>query len=236
LLPALATYLVSIYGVYEPGWPGLLFVIGRTSQPLKVRLYGYIYDPRHKIKHGETLSVTDRWILNLLQRGLRPEILLLETCPLTEWKARERFHIARWKRINPRLCNRLPGGEGPEPGGTRLKLVCEKCGRARTRGANGGHQLGCAFCLGFYHKEWCRNNKAKRNTTAKRRYHTNPEKFREQDRRKKQELRLRNPEEYRAKRRALTTSPEFRVWRRAYDKRRRKAISRQSTCPLPCNL
>jgi len=149
--------LAYIYGVHHPGRPDRIFVVGKTCQPLKARLGGYRSAARHKSKHGTGLQPSERWVLCLLQRGLRPEIRLLETCRLTDRKPRECFHIARWKRINPRLCNRLPGGEGPEPGGTRLKLVCDKCGRARTRNSWG--QLGCRVCGKAYRTAYDRKRR-----------------------------------------------------------------------------
>ena len=91
----------SIYGLADPG-TGKFRYVGQTHRTLGARLYHHIWDAIHHSHKNRK----DAWICNLMVRGLRPNIVLLEET--SSWKTREKFWISQF----PDLLNCTEGGEG----------------------------------------------------------------------------------------------------------------------------
>lgn len=91
---------VSIYGLTDPRTNQVRYV-GKTVQPLKLRLQQHIFPARtHRQNHARA-----QWIRALIEQGLKPEIVLLETVPESEWREAERRWIAHYKGQNATLAN-----------------------------------------------------------------------------------------------------------------------------------
>lgn len=126
---------ISIYGLFDPRKPNALCVIGKTSQPLNYRLHGYINEARRKKRLGCHLMPSLVWVLDLLNKGLKPEIRLLLMSSKAMWKKDERGVLAFYRNDGHPLLNVRDGGDGPEDG--FIKEFCESCGTKRKQYPNG---------------------------------------------------------------------------------------------------
>lgn len=98
-----------IYALSDP-ISGEVRYVGKSFDP-EGRLDGHIKDCRR----GNTYSA--RWIRSLINRGLTPNLNILEKVPgLDSWEAREIFWIATLRKAGCRLTNLTDGGEGLKKG------------------------------------------------------------------------------------------------------------------------
>ncbi len=93
--------ITYIYALKDPITKEIRY-IGRSKYP-KQRLYEH-----HHIKRLMGPTHRNRWILSLLNQGLRAELSILEECNEKNWSEREKYWIAN----TPNLTNTLLGGEG----------------------------------------------------------------------------------------------------------------------------
>ena len=95
-----------VYGLRDPR-DGLVWYVGRSARP-RARLSGHTSS-----RYGN--SARARWIRGLLLAGLRPELVLLETCSTEEQAFEaEAMHIEKARTTNPRLTNsERAGTAGP---------------------------------------------------------------------------------------------------------------------------
>ncbi|MBF0261548.1 MAG: hypothetical protein HQL97_06950 [Magnetococcales bacterium] len=80
-----------IYGLIDPRNRSLRY-IGKTHKRREVRLQEHIQAATEK------QSPVYKWIGELLDKGLTPEIFILERVPKEQdWRLAERFHIEKWR-------------------------------------------------------------------------------------------------------------------------------------------
>lgn len=99
-----------IYGLFDPETK-LLRYIGRTRNP-EQRLYQHLYQHRNW-KGDETHKI--HWLSFLLERGLEPEMEILDECPeddIEELKRLEEFYINYFKFLGAPLTNGTPKSFG----------------------------------------------------------------------------------------------------------------------------
>ncbi len=100
--------MIKIYCLSDP-IIGEIRYIGKTSQTLQQRLS----------KHLSRFSLVpathkNNWIKELLFKGLKPTIELLDCVPTDDWEFWEQWYIAYFKGFGIRLTNGTNGGEcGP---------------------------------------------------------------------------------------------------------------------------
>jgi hypothetical protein len=96
---------VYIYTLTDPETLDIMYV-GKTNN-ITVRLW-------HHIKTATRYNAAkNRWLISLSERGLTPELNVVETVQLSNWQERERFWIAEFRRMGFPLTNTLAGGNGP---------------------------------------------------------------------------------------------------------------------------
>lgn len=97
---------VFIYGLCDPETKSVRY-IGKARQPHE-RFVNHIGEA----KRGSHLPV-HCWIRSLVERGLTPELRVLEECPESVWQSLEREWIANIRLYKGReLLNVADGGEG----------------------------------------------------------------------------------------------------------------------------
>ena len=94
---------VKIYGLVDPETKKIRYV-GKTVKSLSSRLSNHLYNAK-KTKHNKHLS---NWICKLLNKGLKPLIIVLETANKENWKDVE----MKWIKDTPNLINLTEGGDG----------------------------------------------------------------------------------------------------------------------------
>lgn len=98
--------MVRIYVLIDPITKEVRYV-GITTKLLRVRLANHIYDAK-KLKNHRA-----KWINSLLKKGLKPEILSIDsTNSIEEAFEKEKFYISSFKAYNINLVNETEGGEG----------------------------------------------------------------------------------------------------------------------------
>lgn len=117
-----------IYGLYDPGKPEVVMVVGKTVRTLSQRLAGYVSKVGYELSKSRKLSSAHKWVNDLLIAGIRPGIRILETCKNKNWRSREKRSISIWQKRNPKLRNSHSGGAGADIKG--IKYICE-CGEKR---------------------------------------------------------------------------------------------------------
>ena len=96
-----------IYVLIDPE-TGEIRYVGATTTSQKQRLREHINDARRRAK-----SYVHRWILSLLDRGLEPEMLVIEEVPADGNRVEaERRWIAHYRAEGARLANLTDGGDG----------------------------------------------------------------------------------------------------------------------------
>lgn len=116
--------ITKIYGLADPR-TGHLRYVGKTVRSLKERLAGHT-EVRHRKFHNA------RWVNSLWNKGLRPEIFLIEEVSGTG-SDEERFYIAYFRSVGCDLTNATEGGEGWSPSAEiREKLRAAATGRTKS--------------------------------------------------------------------------------------------------------
>lgn len=115
-----------IYELFDPRQPESPRVVGKTIQSLRARLAGYINGAKRFRSKGHPLIPSARWVLHLVDKGVLPEIRMIEQCPFAEWKNRERHWIAIYRARGYLLLNVHPGGNGTSLPGAQSKK-CPLC-------------------------------------------------------------------------------------------------------------
>lgn len=93
---------ISIYGLKDPR-SGLIRYIGKSLRP-KARFQSHCYETAVGNPHKA------RWIVQLRDEGLKPELIILETCNETNWSERERYWIKAGRDLGWPLVNVQKGG------------------------------------------------------------------------------------------------------------------------------
>lgn len=91
---------IYIYGLVCPETNNIRYV-GKTEQSLKKRLNQHLYSK--KINNPYKWN----WINKLKEKGLKPIIILIETCNINNWVEREKYWINQYEN----LTNLTQGGE-----------------------------------------------------------------------------------------------------------------------------
>lgn len=107
------TRLAIIYSLHDPRDPAPVRYIGCTMAAGK-RMKAHTGAPRPRRPH---LPPSPRWAwrFELHALGLAPIFRIMEECPASEMKARERAAIARARASGEPLLNGTAGGDGPNP-------------------------------------------------------------------------------------------------------------------------
>lgn len=87
----------------------------------EIRYIGKSVNPQRRFKNHilyETRANTHkaRWLNILLQKGLTPQIIILEKVNKSEWEIKEKFWIQKFKSNGISLTNETDGGDGREKG------------------------------------------------------------------------------------------------------------------------
>lgn len=106
--------LYTMYALLEPNTTNVRYV-GCTVNP-KERMYNHKTAVRYR---SDPVAL---WVADLLQRGLSPQVIILEETPD---QTREAFWIAHYKHLGHSLTNLSAGGAG-NPGWTHPEDVREK--------------------------------------------------------------------------------------------------------------
>lgn len=119
----LAPKTTFIYRLDDPE-TGETRYVGKTNDPKK-RLRGHIRDARRERYHK------GYWITNLLARGLKPLMVIIEEVPFEIWRERELYWIHFYLEHGHPLTNTYFGSEGTGiiPPETRAKLSAVKKGK-----------------------------------------------------------------------------------------------------------
>lgn len=91
-----------VYGLQDPLTQELRYV-GATNN-LQRRMVAHLSSSRKTHK--------ERWVRSLLDRGLKPDIFVIEEISEKDWRESERFWIAYFRYIGANLTNHTDGGEG----------------------------------------------------------------------------------------------------------------------------
>jgi len=95
-----------IYGLFDPREPWLMMYVGKGRK-------------ERTQAHWKDFVRTDRavnrkllgWFRRLKSSGVVPSWKFIEeNIPVEKWEQRERFWIAEWREVNPKLCNISDGG------------------------------------------------------------------------------------------------------------------------------
>lgn len=99
-----------VYGLKDPRNSRVRYV-GISPEPER-RLGQHIYDSK---RHNS--SPKDKWIVELVSLGLRPQLDELETVTIPDWPSREQFWINHYRAQNIDLTNvpRCDGSGRPQP-------------------------------------------------------------------------------------------------------------------------
>lgn len=93
--------MATIYALVDPRTKEVRYV-GKTSQPLQIRLNQHWNTRTHRNNHKEC------WLRNLEKEKLKPFIRVLEECPEDLWQEREIY----WMTQFDNLTNTCEGGGG----------------------------------------------------------------------------------------------------------------------------
>ena len=102
--------VVIIYALRDP-CSGAIRYVGKTVCTPRRRLQGHLAKSRDQ-KNGS--GHCHRWIRQLLRKGLRPRIEVLEETDRASWQERERYWIVYGKSEGWPLTNETAGGDGAE--------------------------------------------------------------------------------------------------------------------------
>src|SRR5688572_13966194 len=104
----------KIYALVDPISNEIRY-IGFTIHSLECRLKGHL-------KYAELVNChRSRWIWQLLKRGLKPSVILVQEVPIEAWSRAERYWISYFRSLDCPLTNETNGGEGV----TGVKLSAE---------------------------------------------------------------------------------------------------------------
>lgn len=115
----------TIYGLRDPDTKQIRY-IGYSSN-LQQRYSYHLSDPKRTHKGN--------WIRSLKQKGLKPELVVLEECNADNWAERERAWIAQAKAQGLPLTNATDGGEGaynPSPETLARRAASLKGNKSKT--------------------------------------------------------------------------------------------------------
>jgi hypothetical protein len=93
-----------IYALVHPN-TGLIRYIGKTATGLNTRLNGHIAKSKRKN------TPVNKWVHQLLERGIRPAIVLIKAYKRGSWGKAERYWIRHYRRTY-KLLNVCDGGNG----------------------------------------------------------------------------------------------------------------------------
>lgn len=96
---------VYIYGLVCPITNNIKYV-GKTIQRLELRLKGHICLYKHDITYRAN------WIRSLKDKGLKPNIILIEVCNENNWEEREIYWIAYYSKLFVLTNHQKGGGNG----------------------------------------------------------------------------------------------------------------------------
>lgn len=94
---------VKIYGLVSPDIPEKIRYVGKTKNAIRTRLN------EHWCSRKKGTTPVAYWIKSLEQKGLKPQIKLLDMCSENYWEKYEKFYISYFK--NNELVNYEPGGK-----------------------------------------------------------------------------------------------------------------------------
>jgi len=97
-----------IYGLFDPR-NGELRYVGKTEGSLRIRLQHHLY----RARHSKSNTYKANWLRSVLDAGLTPEVVELETAPDASSLAdAECWNISYYRSLGCRLTNLTKGGEG----------------------------------------------------------------------------------------------------------------------------
>ena len=101
--------MTHIYALIDPETAQMRYV-GKSNDPIR-RLGRHLSTARMDTKIGN--KKFEKWLLELVARGHRPGIVVLETIEHIRWKDAERYWISQLRAAGFALLNVHPGGAGP---------------------------------------------------------------------------------------------------------------------------
>lgn len=91
-----------IYALLDPT-THLIKYIGKANDP-QLRLYRHMREKGHSHKNS--------WLHGLKEKGLIPELIILEEVPVSQWQQREKYWITFYRSQGIDLVNGTDGGDG----------------------------------------------------------------------------------------------------------------------------
>ena len=134
-----------IYGLFDPRIPDVIWYVGKSNNP-HIR---FQYHKKAARKENNN-SPVQKWFRRLQAEDSEPRFRILETCPFSEWKERERAMISLHRKKNLLLLNVWDGGNGADVKGQ--KEFCE-CGEKRVQ-LYPTDTLRCPICRKAERKEY----------------------------------------------------------------------------------
>lgn len=99
--------VVKIYALVDPR-TGSVRYVGKTETSLRRRLSMHI----SHVRTGYLCGPCQKWIAELMNVGLRPQIIALEEVDRTNWESAERKWINHYRSLDAQLLNISDGGVG----------------------------------------------------------------------------------------------------------------------------
>jgi len=112
-----------IYVLKDPR-DGRVRYVGKSNDPKK-RLRWRIAQARGGMEEPHSSA----WIKSVLDAGYRPEVIILETVNLTDWRDAEQRWIKHFRDNGMQLTNHAAGGDGPNG---RVMPVAERIARRKS--------------------------------------------------------------------------------------------------------
>jgi hypothetical protein len=109
-----------IYGLYDPRvQPRTIRYVGYTAKSVEDRLASHVHETRRKGRHTHKLH----WMRSLIRDGVKPEAVIIEFVPKSDWQRAEKFWI---QNFGGQLVNETVGGEGLTSPSERVKDAISK--------------------------------------------------------------------------------------------------------------
>lgn len=108
--------MIYFYTLSDPRTPDVIRYIGKTKSPLNRRLSGHISSTKRAFLDKGTRNYNMNWIKSLLDLGLKPLILEIDSIECEEdskeWIIFEKYWISQFKSWGFSLTNLTDGGDG----------------------------------------------------------------------------------------------------------------------------
>lgn len=154
-----------IYSLYSLSSPedGRVRYIGITQRSLEKRLNGHISEARNNPNKNKRKS---EWINRLLDKGVRPTILLLASFDNLLYASQQEIDLISEFGLD-NLLNKSPGGESPKQVSDNTRLILSIVGKGKAKSAKHKARIAAAM-VGNKRAEGHKKTEAERKFISKR--------------------------------------------------------------------